>query len=107
MPITVERLEPRIYQSRWVDFVNFEDMLAAAVLRRELAAADNAPDYISVVDVSRLGSIPFDLGTLRKLVESDPRVIVENLMKASHVKIELAASTEDAIKRAHALFDER
>ncbi len=120
MPITVERLEARIYQSSWVDFVSFEDMRSAAVRRQELAAAEHEQDYISIIDVSRLASIPFDLDGLRQLVETDAqviaflvvgvslqaRILVEGLMKVTKVKIEFAASIEDALKRARALLAE-
>ena len=120
MPIAVEQLEARIYLSIWVDFVSLEDMRAAAAHRQELADAEGAQDYISIVDVSRVGSIPFNLDALRETLEADTRVIaflvigvnlqarifVESLMKTTHVKIEFAASTEDALKRARALIDE-
>jgi hypothetical protein len=120
MPIIVERLEAGIYQSIWTEYVNLEAMLTAAVRRRELASADNAETYVSIIDVSQLGSIPFDLDALRKAVESDPRVVaflvvgvslqarilVESLIKTTSVKIEFASSTEDALKRARTLLDE-
>jgi len=120
MPITIERLQSRIYASSWIDHVSIEDMQAAVAQRQEMADADHARSYVSIVDVSRVGSIPFNLESLRQAMEMDPRVLrflvvgvtlqarilVESLVKITQVKVEFVISAEDALQRAQALLEE-
>ena len=120
MPITIDRLQSRIYASSWIDHVSIEDMQAAVAQRQELADADHARSYVSIVDVSRVGSIPFNLESLRQAMEMDPRVLrflvvgvtlqarilVESLVKITQVKVEFVISAEDALQRAQALLEE-
>jgi hypothetical protein len=121
MPITVEVLEPYIYRSCWMDYVSIEDIRAAVLRRMELADQDNASHYVSIVDVSHAGSIPVNARALQETMETDPRVIVtiivgatlparilvENLTRATRLKMEFAYSTEDSLKRARAVLEER
>ncbi len=120
MPITVEALESRIYLSTWIDYISIEDIRTAALRRKELADNDNATSCVSIVDVSQAGSIPVNVQALQETMEADPRVIVsvivganiqarilvENLTRITHLKMEFAYSVEDALKRARATLAE-
>jgi|FLYN01.1.fsa_nt_gi hypothetical protein len=119
MPITVNRLESRIYHSKWADYVSVEDMQASMQRRQELAASDNAESYVVIVEISQGVRIPFNLEALRQAIEGDPkvlafivvgvtlqaRILVESLMKISPTKLEIADSLEDALKRARSLLE--
>ena len=119
MPITVERLEARIYQSTWTDFVSLDDVRSAILRRQELADEDNASTYIVIVDVIHAGSVPANLESLQEAIVADSRLIgiivvgtnlparilVESLSKLTRAKVESAYSAEDALKRGCAALD--
>lgn len=121
MPITVEVLEPHIYRSSWMDYVSLEDIRAAALRRQQLADQDDASCCVSIVDVSHVASIPVNVQALQETMETDPRVIVtiivgatlparilvENLTRVTRMRMEFAYSTDDALKRARAVLEER
>jgi hypothetical protein len=104
----------------WIDFVTVDDMRAAVLRRKELADEDRVSSYVVIVDALHAGSVPSDLESLHELIRDDPRLIgifvvgtnlparilVESLAKVTRAKLESAYSTEDALKRAHAVLAE-
>jgi hypothetical protein len=121
MSIEVTRIEPRLYLNVPKGFTKLEDVAGAIQEMARLATEHTDPFYVIVSDATAVRNIPFDLKNLRHLAERDPRIaailivnppyiarVAANIIaKISATTLEVYATRDEAIQRAHQVIAER
>ena len=121
MSIEVTRLEPKLYLNVPTGFARPEHIAGAIQEMARLATEHGDPYYVIVSDATEVRNIPFDLKNLRQLAERDPRIaamLIVNppyiakvaaiiIAKISATTLEVHATREAAMQRAHEVLTER
>lgn len=121
MSIEVTRIEPKLYLNVPTGFAKLEDIASAVQEMARLATEHGDPYYVIVSDATDVRNISFDLKNLRQLAERDPRIaailivnppyiakVAANIIaKISATTLEVHATREGAMQRAHEVIAER
>jgi hypothetical protein len=121
MPVTVERIEPRIYLSIYSGNATNDEILEVIYKRKMLADEYHESSYISVADLTAITSLPLDVTTVRSMGGSDPRnirylvvgaslqirVLLESFGANTSANLEFFKTVEEALTRARMLLQER
>lgn len=69
MPISIETSQKYIILTRWVNKISKEDILDYAASIKKLANEKDYDNYVVILDLTRLRSMPFDLSFYRTIFE--------------------------------------
>ena len=121
MSIEVTRVEPKLYLNVATGFAKLEDVAGAVQEMARMATELGDPFYVIVSDATEVRNIPFDLKNLRHLAERDHRIaailivnppyiakVAANIIaKISATTLEVHATRESALQRAHDVLAKR
>jgi hypothetical protein len=113
MSIEVTRVEPKLYLNVATGFAKLEDVAGAVQEMARMATELGDPFYVIVSDATEVRNIPFDLKNLRHLAERDHKIaaiLIVNppyIAKISATTLEVHATRESALQRAHDVLAKR
>ena len=82
MPINVSYIENQIYRGEWIGDITIEEVIHKMKETSVLATEHGNDKFVLIIDLTQVGTIPFDLLNLRNIADSDHRVACYVVVKA-------------------------
>jgi len=121
MPVTTQRIEPHVYLTTYSESPLIKQMLDAVAYRKTIADNYEEVYFVSIVDLTRFGTMPYDVSSVRRAVAHDNRnlrtlaigaplyvrALMETFRSLLGLKMEFYETREEALERARCLLERK